>query len=305
MKHDSQAATSHADARGAAAGRSSPMRRRRRRDGRGSRSRARNRCSATMMATSSPRIVRHAAAALARTGDPAAVDALDGSARAERRIRRRRASRRRLEIALRARTRRRQARRRRPGQSSSTIRTATIRIDAATPARACSATSARPTRSRSTSTIRSFTSAPRSSSRYAADPRGDQGVPDGARRSEGERRRQGDRDDRARLRGRRPTSCPTLQQAARRLALQRRSPPPRSSTAHDAKARPALIKQLQVSALRVQAARWLRHLDAEPDPDAVAAAARRARDAAGHRVQVGAAETLLLLAGPVEWSKYE
>jgi len=76
-------------------------------------------------------------------------------------------------------------------------------------------------------------------------------------------------------------------------------------TAHDAKARPTLIKQLQVSALRVQAARWLRHLDAEPDPTLFAPLLTELATPQDTDVQVGAAETLLLLAGPVEWSKYE
>jgi hypothetical protein len=75
--------------------------------------------------------------------------------------------------------------------------------------------------------------------------------------------------------------------------------------AHDQSARPTLVKQLQVSALRVQAARWLRHLDAEPDPDLFAPLLAELATPQDTDVAVGAAETLLLLAGPVEWSKYE
>jgi HEAT repeat protein len=75
--------------------------------------------------------------------------------------------------------------------------------------------------------------------------------------------------------------------------------------AHDPKARPTLIKQLQVSALRVQAARWLRHLDAEPDPTLFAPLLAELATPQDTDVEVGAAETLLLLAGPAEWSKYE
>ena len=75
--------------------------------------------------------------------------------------------------------------------------------------------------------------------------------------------------------------------------------------AHDPSARPTLIKQLQVSALRVQAARWLRHLDADPDPDLFAPLLAELATPQDTDVQVGAAETLLLLAGPVEWAKYE
>jgi HEAT repeat protein len=75
--------------------------------------------------------------------------------------------------------------------------------------------------------------------------------------------------------------------------------------ARDAKARPTLIKQLQVSALRVQAARWLRHLDAEPDPTLFPPLLAELASPQDTDVQVGAAETLLLLSGPVEWSKYE
>jgi hypothetical protein len=76
-------------------------------------------------------------------------------------------------------------------------------------------------------------------------------------------------------------------------------------TAHDQSARPTLIKQLQVSALRVQAARWLRHLDADPDADLFAPLLAELATPQDTDVQVGAAETLLLLAGPAEWSKYE
>ena len=74
---------------------------------------------------------------------------------------------------------------------------------------------------------------------------------------------------------------------------------------HDPKARPTLIKQLEVSALRVQAARWLRHLDPKPDPSLFPPLLAELAVAQDTDVQVGAAETLLLLAGPAEWSTYE
>jgi HEAT repeat protein/YHS domain-containing protein len=74
---------------------------------------------------------------------------------------------------------------------------------------------------------------------------------------------------------------------------------------HDPKARPTLVKQLGVSALRVQAARWLRQLDPAPDPSEFPALLAELATPQDSDVQVGAAETLLLLAGPVEWAKYE
>jgi HEAT repeat protein len=74
---------------------------------------------------------------------------------------------------------------------------------------------------------------------------------------------------------------------------------------HDPKARPTLLKQLGVSALRVQAARSLRHLDATPDPTLFAPLLAELAVPQDTDVQVGAAETLLLLAGPAEWSAYE
>ncbi|HET9989840.1 MAG TPA: hypothetical protein VFQ65_15010, partial [Kofleriaceae bacterium] len=73
----------------------------------------------------------------------------------------------------------------------------------------------------------------------------------------------------------------------------------------DPKARPTLVKQLEVSALRVQAARWLRHLDPKPDPTLFPPLLAELSVAQDTDVQVGAAETLLLLAGPAAWSTYE
>ncbi|MEO6774881.1 MAG: hypothetical protein ABI467_18055 [Kofleriaceae bacterium] len=74
---------------------------------------------------------------------------------------------------------------------------------------------------------------------------------------------------------------------------------------HDPKARPTLIKQLGVSALRVQAARALRHLDPAPDPSLFPPLLAELAVPQDTDLHVGAAETLLLLAGPVAWSAYE
>lgn len=74
---------------------------------------------------------------------------------------------------------------------------------------------------------------------------------------------------------------------------------------HDEAARPVLVKQLSIAALRVQAARALRRLDPKVDlrdllPPLVAALASK-KDTE----QVQVAEALLLLAGPPAWSERE
>jgi HEAT repeat protein/YHS domain-containing protein len=74
---------------------------------------------------------------------------------------------------------------------------------------------------------------------------------------------------------------------------------------HDAAARPVLVKQLEVSALRITAARSLRQLDPSLDPlpllHPLVAALASAKDT--DRVQ--AAEAILELAGPPAWSVHE
>jgi hypothetical protein len=75
---------------------------------------------------------------------------------------------------------------------------------------------------------------------------------------------------------------------------------------HDEAARPVLVKQLGIAALRVQAARWLRRLDPaghsetgqlEPLVDEL--------DNKRDTEQVQIAEAILLLAGPASWSESE
>jgi HEAT repeat protein len=72
---------------------------------------------------------------------------------------------------------------------------------------------------------------------------------------------------------------------------------------HDQAAKPVLLRQLDVPALRVEAARALRRLD--PDLDAGALLAKLVADAkaATGAEQVQAAEAVLVLAGPLEWSE--
>jgi HEAT repeat protein len=74
---------------------------------------------------------------------------------------------------------------------------------------------------------------------------------------------------------------------------------------HDPMAKKTLVKQLEVSSLRVQAARSLRLLDPTPDPALFPPLFAELSVAQDTDVHVGAAETLLLLAGPATWSKYE
>jgi HEAT repeat protein len=72
----------------------------------------------------------------------------------------------------------------------------------------------------------------------------------------------------------------------------------------DAAARPVLVGQLGISALRVGAARALRRLSPAPQLDGVPAlldAVAAARDTE----QAQLAETILILAGPVAWSERE
>jgi hypothetical protein len=74
---------------------------------------------------------------------------------------------------------------------------------------------------------------------------------------------------------------------------------------HDEAARPVLIKQLAISALRVQAARALRHLSPTADLSAQLPPMLAALDSNKDTEQVQVAETILLLAGPPAWSEYE
>lgn len=74
---------------------------------------------------------------------------------------------------------------------------------------------------------------------------------------------------------------------------------------HDAAARPVLVKQLEVSSLRVQAARALRRLDPKADTLALARPLVAVLASAKDTEQVQAAETVLLLAGPADWSAHE
>jgi len=73
---------------------------------------------------------------------------------------------------------------------------------------------------------------------------------------------------------------------------------------HDPSARPILIKQLEIPSLRVGAARALRVLDPALDPTPQLPALALALDSGKDTDQAQAAEAILLLAGPVEWSKY-
>lgn len=74
---------------------------------------------------------------------------------------------------------------------------------------------------------------------------------------------------------------------------------------HDPAAQPILIKQLDVSALRVLAARSLRRLTPDLDAAPLVAPLVAALGSAKDTEQVQAAEALLLLAGPVAWSEHE
>jgi hypothetical protein len=255
----------------------------------------------TMMATSSPRIVRHAAAALARTGEPAAVDALKAALAAELKDPAKTSVTTKIELLYDL---------ARAGDKHSVEdlvkelydQNRDHRIDAATRLRQLGD-------KRAPDALAQYLDYPQfhigvaRQLALAADPRGEkvfQAVRADPKASA---------DDKAIATialgyAGQADVMPDLQklledshfnaEAAAALV-----------TAHDAKARPTLLKQLQVSALRVQAARWLRHLDAEPDPTLFAPLLAELATPQDTDVQVGAAETLLLLAGPVEWSKYE
>ncbi len=74
---------------------------------------------------------------------------------------------------------------------------------------------------------------------------------------------------------------------------------------HDAQARPVLLKQLGVSALRVSAARSLRRLDENLDPVPLLPGLTAVLTSAKDTEQVATAEEILLLAGPAAWSEHE
>jgi len=74
---------------------------------------------------------------------------------------------------------------------------------------------------------------------------------------------------------------------------------------HDPAAKPVLIKQLDVSALRVLAARSLRRLSPDLDTAPLVAPLVTALGSAKDTEQVQAAEALLLLVGPAAWSERE
>ncbi len=74
---------------------------------------------------------------------------------------------------------------------------------------------------------------------------------------------------------------------------------------HDEAARPVLVKQLDVSALRVSAARSLRRLDENLDPLPLLPPVLAALSSAKDTEQVSTAEEILLLAGPADWSAHE
>lgn len=74
---------------------------------------------------------------------------------------------------------------------------------------------------------------------------------------------------------------------------------------HDEAARPILVKQLDVSSLRVSAARSLRRLDENLDPVPLLPALLAALASAKDTEQVATAEEVLLLAGPADWSARE
>ena len=84
-----------------------------------------------------------------------------------------------------------------------------------------------------------------------------------------------------------------------------RSPPRRSRAQGDRAARPVLEHQLGSSPLRVLAARALRRLDPELDPQSLLPplvdVVRRGRDIE----RIPAAEAILLLAGPASWSAFD
>jgi HEAT repeat protein len=72
---------------------------------------------------------------------------------------------------------------------------------------------------------------------------------------------------------------------------------------HDPAAKPVLTKQLDVPALRVEAARGLRRLDPSIDATALLPKLVAGAKAATGAEQVQAAEAILVLAGPLAWSE--
>ena len=74
---------------------------------------------------------------------------------------------------------------------------------------------------------------------------------------------------------------------------------------HDASAHALLVKQLEVSSLRVTAARSLRVLDPRLDPVPLLPPLVANLASAKDTEQVQAAEAVLLLAGPVAWSEHD
>ncbi len=74
---------------------------------------------------------------------------------------------------------------------------------------------------------------------------------------------------------------------------------------HDPAARPVLVKQLEVSSLRVAAARSLRRLDPSLDPVPLLEPLIAALASNKDTEQVQAAEAVLLIAGPIEWSAHD
>jgi|GEM_PF-2319314 len=73
----------------------------------------------------------------------------------------------------------------------------------------------------------------------------------------------------------------------------------------DSAARPVLVRQLESPALRVRAARALRHLDPALDPHPLVAPLLDVMRSGRDTDQVQAAEAVLLLCGPLAWSTFE
>jgi HEAT repeat protein len=77
------------------------------------------------------------------------------------------------------------------------------------------------------------------------------------------------------------------------------------ATLHDEAARPVLVKQLTIPSLRVGAARALRRLDPKLDPTPLLAPLLATLASGKDTEQVQAAEAIMLLAGPAQWSALE
>jgi len=80
---------------------------------------------------------------------------------------------------------------------------------------------------------------------------------------------------------------------------------PALANLHDEAARPVLVAQLEVTQLRVAAARALRRLAPDADVSALLPPLVAALSTSKDTVQIQIAETLLLLAGPPTWSERE